>query len=330
LGAYIKDPATGTLVPDSYIDAGGTNGTITTVKVFGDMNANIYATGSIGSILITGDLLGGVLAYAHTTGQALGSLRVLGGIRDGSLVLNGNVGSIIVNGTLGTAAGTLNIVGSVGLISVGANHKAKGSTLALALSVNGTIKQLLVNGSITGSVHTVGDITNLKVTGDGTTANIITGNLNIDGRIGTAVITNGNIASSIIANGSINSFTLNRGSVLVGATIESQIDSIRNFKIAGGLQYGLYGSLLAIAGTNENIDISGNLGDNVNTALITADSGNTFRVRGSIQDHATIGVTFGLNLLEVDGNVAAGAVISAHPLKVQRIKGTNAGSITVV
>jgi hypothetical protein len=199
--------------------------------------------------------------------------------------------------------------------------------MALALTINGTLNKLSVYGKVTGSVATTGNINNLYVLSDGS-ANVISGNISVGGRIGTAQIIGGNITSSITAEGYINAFTLIRGSVYSTGTIESSLDSIRSFKITGGTGYGLYGSLLAPNGINENIDISGNLGDGTNPAAVTTGSGNVFRIRGSIESNTTIAVHFGLNSLLVDGNVDVGAVISAHPIRKQKIFGANDGTIT--
>ncbi len=329
-GQYITDPGTGNSIPDSYINAGGPSGNIGSLQVYGTLNGNVSANGRIGSILVTHDVEGSITALGQTTGLALGSLHVLGGIRDGSLTLDGSVGSIIVAGTLGTSAGSLTVKGNVNVISVGAYHKLLNSNLALALSVTGRIGSLLVHGKITGSVTTGGDLASLTVNGDGTTGVIVSGNISVGGRLGTARITNGSVGSSIVAANSITNFTITRGSLLAPGIVESQLASVHNFRITGGLQYGLYGSVLAASGLNDNIDISGNLGDGVNAAMVTALTGNTFHIRGTIADHATLAVTGALSLLWVDGDIQTGAVVSAHPLLKQRIKGNNSGSITIV
>jgi hypothetical protein len=328
-GNFITDPGTGQIVPDSYINAGGPNGTIGVLRVLGNLNANVYATGEIGSILVTGDLLGSVSAYGLHNGLALGSLHVLGGVRDGSLVLNGSVGSIIVNGTFGTATGALTISGNANLIEVGAGRVDKNADLALALTVTGTLKSLKVIGQITGSVHTGVDLTRLAVTGTGVTPNIVTGNFNVGGRLGTASIINGNVDSDIIVTGEVSSFVINRGSLAESGSLQSLLNSIVSFKTTGGAASGMYGSLIALNGTRQNIDISGNVGDGVNPATISAFSGNSFHIRGNIANNANIGLSSVLNLLRVDGSVLTGATVSAHPLKVEKIAGVNDGTITV-
>jgi hypothetical protein len=329
-GQYITDPQTGVAMPDSYISAGGPSGTIGNLIVTGNLNGTVSATGTIGSIFVGRDVQAGIIARGQTTGLALGTLRVQGGIENGALVLDGSVGSIIVNGTLGTAGASLNVQGNANLISVGAWHVLKNSDLALNLSVGGYLRNLVVYGTLTGSVTVGGDLNNLQVTGSGAASVILSGNITVGGRLHNASITNGSVASSIIAGGYVGNFTINRGSLLASALVESQIDSVKFFRIIGGLSYGLYGSVLAQSGRNDRIDISGNLGDGVNTATVTALSGTTFRIRGTVADHANVQVTGQLNLLQVDGSIQTGAVIAAHPLLKQKIKGTNTGSITIV
>jgi hypothetical protein len=329
-GQYITNPQTGLQIPDSYIDAGGPSGTIGSLIVTGDLNGTISATGTIGSIFVGHDVEAGIIARGQTTGLALGSLKVQGGLRDGALVINGSAGSIVINGTLGTSTGSLNILGNVNAISVGANHKLTNSDLALSLTVGGYLRNLTVYGTISGSVNVGSDLTNLRVTGSGAATVLLTGNISVGGRIQNATFTGGSIGGSVIASNSIGTFTINRGSLLVPAIVESQIAGIGFFRILGGLSYGLYGSLLAQSGQNDRIDISGNLGDSVNTATVTALTGSTFRIRGTVATHANVQVSGQLNLLEVDGNIETGAVIAAHPLLKQKIKGSNTGSITIV
>ena len=112
--------------------------------------------------------------------------------------------------------------------------------------------------------------------------------------------------------------------------MESTTAGIRSFRTLGGLNYGLDGQVLAANGLNDSIDVSGSLGDGVNLAMVTAESGTNFRIRGSIAANSSIAVTKALSLLQVDGRIAAGATISAHPLKKAKITGTNAGTITAV
>ncbi len=330
LGFLVRDPRTGLNIPDSYVSAGGPSGTIGTLRVLGNMSADVTANGEIQNMLVFGDVTGSITALGQGVHTGLGNLRVFGAIFDGTTHITGNVGSIIVYGGLGSSTGSLAITGNANLIQIGADRKRRGSALKLALSVNGTLKKLAVFGQITGSVNIGGDLTNLSVQGDATTPNIITGNINVGGRLGTASVINGNIASDISAENSISRFVLTRGNVNSGATVESKIDSIRDFRIVGGANYGLNGSLLAPSGIGEHIDISGNIGDGVNPAVITSTSISSLVVRGSILSGASISTRFNLDQLLVDGDINTGAVIVAHPLRKITVKGKNNGTITKV
>jgi hypothetical protein len=281
-------------------------------------------------VTIGSNVNGTILAEGQSTGLTLGYLHVGGAIADGSLIVDGNAGTIITNGGLGSSTGAITIEGNLGSLSVGAQHSRKGSALESSLHVEGTLGNLTVFGRIDGSVLVDSDVKTLKVTNDGTQSNIINGNITIGGRLYTASISNGNIAANVIANGFIKSFKLSRGSVLVGDSVQSQIDAIQNFTITGGAAFGMFGSLLAPNGFNDNIDISGNVGDGVDDAFITAASGNRFRVRGSIRTNATMAVASQLNLLQVDHNIETNANVSAHPLKKLKVGGSNTGNVITV
>ena len=328
-GQIINDPLTNDLIPDSYIMATGAEGSIKSLTIDGDSNGNINAFNTIGRLTVNGNVNGSITAQGQTPGLTLGYLRVLGSIRDGSVNINGNAGTIITNGSLGNSTGALTIAGNLASLSVGASHQ-KNSSLASTLHVEGSVGSITVYGRIDGVVTIDDDLKTLKVTNDGTQANIINGNITVGGLFGKAQITSGNIAANVTANNTISSFTLTRGSVLFGSTIQSQINSITNFRITGGLAFGMFGSLLAPSGTNQSFDISGNVGDGTDAASIVAATGNKFRVRGSIVNAATIAVTGQLNYLEVDHNIETGAFVSAHPLKKLKVGGTNTGTVITV
>lgn len=329
-GQTVTDPSTGNTIPDSYISAVGVDGVIGTLTVKGNLFGNVTATRNIGRMTIGGNVVGSINAQGSAGSLALSYLRVGGTIQNGSLTIIGNAGSIITNGSLGLSTDSLTITGNVKLLSVGASRKQSGSSLALALHVEGTLSKLLVHGRIDGTVTVDGDLGNLQVVSDGTTGNILNGNVSVGGRLGTAKIIGGNVNADVTSNGSINSFTITRGSVLTNHTIQSLLESIRKFRITGGSSFGLLGSLLAPNGTNEQINISGNFGDGTTPASITAFSGTNFRIGGSILSNTTIAITDALNLLQVNGDIDAGAAVSAHPLKKLKVGGQTLGSVTTV
>jgi hypothetical protein len=327
-GQPVLDPGTGTYIPDSYISASGPSGIIQNLEVFGSLFGNVTATGEIVHMLVAGDVTGSITAQGTSTPLGLGVLHVTGAIKQGALSITGNVNAIIINGGLGIPSGTLTVNGNANSISVGADHHQTGSLLRLNLDVTGRLGSLSMYGAINGNVTTGGDLGKLTVQGDGINKNVITGAISVGGRLGTANIINGNISGSVTAGGSIGSFTISRGDLLAGGTVQSLIDTIRSFNITGGLSYGLFGSLIEPSGLRSNINVSGNIGDGTDAAAVTAGSGNVFHVSGSILANASVSTTFGLSQLLVDGNIASGATIIAHPLVKIRVKGSNQGTIT--
>jgi hypothetical protein len=328
LGQPVLDPETGNYIPDSYVSAGGPSGTIQNLKIYGSLFGNVSATGEIVNMLVAGDVTGSITSLSQSTPYGIGVLHVTGSIQQGSLTIDGNVNTITINGGLGIPNGTLTVDGNANQILIGTDHRQKGSLLRLNLDVAGRLGKLSVYGAITGSVTTGGDLGTLIVQGDGTTQEIVTGNINVGGRLGTARIINGSVSSAITASGSIGNFTISRGNLLGTGVVESLIDTIRSFNITGGSSYNLLGSVIALSGLNGNINVSGNIGDGVNPAVVNFESGNVFHVDGSILTNSTISTTFGLNQLNVDGNVESGVIVSAHPLKKIKVRGSNQGTIT--
>jgi hypothetical protein len=89
----------------------------------------------------------------------------------------------------------------------------------------------------------------------------------------------------------------------------------------------MLGTLIASNGLNMSIDISGNVGDGVDAASIVALSGTVFHIRGTILTNSSIFVNGPLALMAVDGNINAGATITAHPLAKLKVRGANQGTI---
>jgi hypothetical protein len=327
-GQIITSLTTGQPIPDSYITATGIDGTIKNLNITGALNGNVTATGSIGNVTVGGSLNGSLVAQGDATKlPALNYLRVNGSIANGGLTINGNAGTIIANGSLGVSTDTLTVAGSVQTVNVGAGHR-KGSSLGLTLNVEGKLHNLIVYGRIDGSVTVASDLGNMQVTGDGTTANIVNGNILVGGRIGSVHISNGNLNANVTSSGMINSVTLSKGSLTALHTVQSTIEGINNFKVTGGKQFGVFGSIIAANGAKGNINISGSFGDGVDAASISAFSGNDYVIGGSMLSGSSITLSDILNLLHVKGNIEAGASVTAHPLKKLIVGGQNLGTIT--
>lgn len=145
----------GSLLSDSFINATGPNGKIGSITIHGSLEGGIRATERIGQVRIDGSLVGNI------TGLFLGSLKLGGGIGNGSLTIDSNVGTIMTLGNLGAAASSLTINGSLGTLRVGGN--LNGTVL-----VKKNLRNLTVKGSIiSGTTATVDGILNsLFVGGD--------------------------------------------------------------------------------------------------------------------------------------------------------------------
>jgi hypothetical protein len=325
-GQRITDPATDTIIPDSYISATGLRGTIDNLVVYGDLNGNVTANNAIEKMMVTGNVLGNITALGQTSGLTLGTLRIGGTLSGGSLNIDGSAGTIITNGSLGAAGQSITIVGALHELMVGAT--ARGSTLASAVHVEGPLGTLVVNGTITGALQVDGDLTTLRVNDSGAFANAIGAPVIVGGRLKTATIIGGNVDANVGANGSIGTFTIQRGSLAYGATVVSTLAAINSFRITGGTAFGLYGALQEADGVNTSINISGNFGDGTDPAGIVAYSGSQFIVGGSILADTVIDLTGGLNLLQVSGDIDAGAIVAASPLKKVVVHGNNAAGIT--
>lgn len=139
----------------SMIFAKGANGHIGNIVIHGSMDGTIRAFTRIGSIVIDGSLTG--LVKANT----LGNLKLGGGMGDGSLEIDGNVGTIQTAGDLGAAGNTLTINGTLKALKVGGNLNANVTT-------GGNTGLVQVGGSvISNTTVTVNGVLNtLKVSHD--------------------------------------------------------------------------------------------------------------------------------------------------------------------
>jgi hypothetical protein len=328
VGQTIADPATGNPIPDSYIQATGTSGSISNFFVIGSLFANVTANASIGLMTIVHDVQGSITVNGQTTGLAMGTLRIGGALRNGALSINGNVGSIITSYGIGSPGGTWNITGHVNQLMIGTSRSAT-NVLALNLHAQAGIGTMTVFGRVDGNVTIDSDLNALRLVATAP-GNVLNGNFTVGGRLNSATVIGGHIAGSITVNSTIGGFLLSRGSVLAGSTISSQLGSIQSFRIIGGPTNGLFGNLVAGASQNGIVDISGNVGDGVNPAGITEGTGNSFHVHGSIRTGATVNLFGQLNLLTVDGNIDGGSFVAAHPLKRLVVHGSNSGTVTQV
>ncbi len=335
VGQTITDPATGDLEPDSYIQANGPAGRITSLTVDGGLFANVLATGRIGTLAVNGDVYGSITAQGNVTGTnprnvaaySVNTLRVTGTIRNGGLNITGNVNRLIVSGSLGTATDALSINGAVNQIMVGAARKP-GAQLALALTVTGTVQKLNVYGQITGAVHVLGDVRSLVVTGSGP-ADAITAPVTVGGRLYNATVTGGNVAADVTVGGDLYKFTVVRGTIAAGATIESTLASIHLVQVLGGSAYGIAGSVVAPSGTGLAVATTGSFGNGATPSTISALSAGRISIGGSVEADATVSIVAQLDSLFVGGGIQAGGAVIGHPIRSHTVRGTTAGTLTV-
>lgn len=154
------------LLGSSEVVAQGPSGRIKSVTVHGNMSGTISAVRDIGKVTIDGSMTG----LIH--GATLNTLKLSGGIGNGSLTIDTNVGTIQTTGDLGLPGNTLTINGSLKKLQVGKN-------LNTNVSVGGNLGQLLVGGSVLSgtNVHVTNTITTLKVNGDLEAGSIISAHL---------------------------------------------------------------------------------------------------------------------------------------------------------
>ena len=186
----------------------------------------------------------------------------------------------------------------------------------LITQISGPIRNLAFNGNVLGnSIISAsginGNIGSLKVAGD------LVGSITAKRKIGKVTI-GGNLTGTLNAQ-SISSITL--GGFLNGGNLDIQ-GNVGTFQTAGHL--GLPAEVLTFHGSVKTIKIGGNLDANINV------QGNlgTLKVGQSIVGGNTVNVTGNLNLLDVTGDVQAGASVIAAVIKKQKIKGLVQGTIS--
>jgi hypothetical protein len=143
------------LVNGSVISASGPSGRIGTITVHGNYEGSITSQGTIQKITIDGSMIGTV----HSA--SLGTLKLTGGLGNGSLLIDGNIGTIQTTGDLSAPGQTLTVNGSLGKLQVGGN-------LNTDVTVANNLKQLIVAGSILSAtnIHVANTVTMMKIGGD--------------------------------------------------------------------------------------------------------------------------------------------------------------------
>lgn len=314
-GAINKMIMKGNMLDGSLIQAFGPNGDIRYVRIYGNMDGDISATGRIRTIIIDGDLTGNIYIEATTPGtEALRTLK-LGGSLIGSLDIYDNVGTIDVAGSLGggSAVDHLLIRGNLKKLKVG--KKIPGSSLALDLDIEGNLGVLDVYGQMTGDMFVGGDLNRMYVRASGTSGDIVTGDIDILGDARTIYLIGNsraglraNLASNINVGGDVRSFYIKEGSMTAAGSLTSSLGDIRSAKIRNGQ---LLGAVRAPNGTIKKLEVRGS---NLNGGWVEAQSFGSLRFDGSLINGAVITTTDGtgeLKKLYVGGSVDATSIINA-------------------
>ena len=304
----------GSLLNSSTISALGPNGNIKTIRISGDMEGDIHSVGMIGSITIGGDLTGQIIVDGtNATKNALSSLRLGGSLLNGSLDVNGNVGTIEVAGDLGVAGDTLTVNGNLGTLKVGTDRVVDGSNMLLDLAVEGNLGTLDITGRMGGNVFVGGNVNRMYIKADAATqgTDIVTGDVTILGDLKSGIISDGNLDSSIVVGDQIGTFSVNNGDIADDGEVASSFGDIKSVNIKNG---DLLGSIRASNGAIGMVRITGS--DMTAGSSITAEELKTLRISGSILAGASVDVIQNLSMLQVDmdmnGSVTAGSMANAR------------------
>lgn len=140
-GRVRKIDIRGSLAGGSVIRTKGDGGSFDSVNVSGNLIGNINSSRAIKNITIGGDFTGNVSVNGANKGLGIKTMKVGGTFIAGSLDVVGGIGNIQTAGSLGALGDTLTVNGSVKKIVVGGDLRSN-------LRVNGNLKLLFVRGSI--------------------------------------------------------------------------------------------------------------------------------------------------------------------------------------
>ncbi|MCC6422874.1 MAG: hypothetical protein IT447_05295 [Phycisphaerales bacterium] len=315
----------GSLANDSYINAVGPSGIINSLVVSNDLVGSIYATSRINRIFVGNNLIGDITIMGqNATRMALGSLQLGGALADGSLIINGSVGSIVSAYTLGSTGDQLQINGNIQRLMIG-TPRVPGAAMNSNVNVTGNVGQFRLYGQMVGSLTVLGTIGNLTAIADaGIGSNVIANNIAAGVNINSINIAGGNVNGNITAGANIGRVNLVGGSLNAATTLLAQAGNIGSLLIRAG---NLYGSVNTPFGYIGSLSVDGSAGNGVTPLTITTQRMNLLQVGGSVLSGVTATVGGPLMNLVVNGNVEAGAVISGSPIYRRTIKGAINGTI---
>ncbi len=318
----------GSLADNSVISTTGPNGVISELRVDGNFEGTISATGRVTRIIIRGDLTEGsiIINPTNPSRRALDLLSVGGDLRASSINVTGNIGEIRTAGSLGIEgeAGTLTINGSLTRLRVGTD-RSRTSVMWLGLDVNGgSVGTIDVRGRIDGAINVDGDIRSLVVRNNGLAGpDILVDPINTGGRILRATFAGGNLTAAVTAFGDIRSFVVSGGSLQSGANIISTTGSIGSITVRGG-------EMLSSVSTTQRLGslfVDGNIGNTGTTANISAASVGRLTTRANL--FSDVSVAGRLDNLTIAGNLEADSRVSANSIRRQSIRGAINGEVVI-
>jgi hypothetical protein len=288
----------------------------------GGEDPTVTGNGSIGSILLYGDLIGG---SAEKSGQIfadkVGSLRINGSIEGGSSANSGSVfittsglkSLTITEGISGGSAdksGYVAIPGSVGSLTIGSESTNGGlvggtSTNTGFVEINGSLSQATIHGDLRGgSASTSGG---LKVGGN-------LGSLTLDGDL---------IGSSGQSSGQVTAAQIGSARVIGSIVGGSGIASGSLLSTGGGRVNSVTVTESIVGGGGERsgyVNVAGSLGSLTIGTASSADAGNL--VGGSGTSSGLVEVSGKLSNATIHGDLRGGTGSSTGGLKIVGDLGT--------
>lgn len=319
----------GALGNTSAIEADAANSTISKITIDGDLDGLLRASARIGSITVGGQTTGTIQIDNLNGKTNVGTLTAIGGIGPENLVINGDIGKLVIGSgaAFGTVGGTLTVNGKLGSVTV------KGGVLDSNIVVLNDLGSVNVSGTLVGDITVSGDVNSITVANNrGVEADSVAGNISIAGNLGTFTVKGGNVAGNVSVGGTWKSFTQTKGNI-GRYDVPSGLTVFNNTTISAGEKFSTFktsGNVFAnlSAGTFGNVTINGDLGDGTNPITSTAASWSLLKVLGSIRSGSSTTVSGTLDSLHVGGNVDAGAVVAAGAINKKRIDGVVSGTVT--
>jgi hypothetical protein len=160
VAGQIKDMViNGDLANNSVIRTQGPVGNMGNIRINGNLDGDILASGRIKRLFVRESISGNVQSSARR-GNAVNQLLIGGDIAEGGLAIRGNMGRIVIGGDFGRTGTLFSVEGKLGSLTVKGN-------LFSSIQVGSTLGRLNVGGSIiTGVTVEAQRIGGVRVGGD--------------------------------------------------------------------------------------------------------------------------------------------------------------------